>query len=337
VVAGLTRTVFGQAMKKGDIYTVAGDGTNGFTGDGGPGPSAWVSNPAEVTADAAGNLLIADAGNIRIRVVAAHTGTYYGQAMTAGDIYTVAGDGTRGFAGDGGLATSAELSSAKGIAVDSAGNLVIADTFNERIRVMAAKTGTYYGQAMTARHIYTIAGDGTLGYSADGVPATTSALCESAGVGTDAAGNVLISDYCNNRIRVVAAHTGTYYGQAMTAGDIYTIAGDGTNGSSGDGGPATGAALNLPEGVTVDGAGNVVIADTYNGRIRVVAAQTRTFYGQAMTAGDIYTIAGGAASGLGDGGLATKAELNAPQTVTVDGTGLLIADTLDNRIRLVTG
>jgi secreted PhoX family phosphatase len=270
VVAGLTRTVFGQAMKKGDIYTVAGDGTNGFTGDGGPGPSAWVSNPAEVTADAAGNLLIADAGNIRIRVVAAHTGTYYGQAMTAGDIYTVAGDGTRGFAGDGGLATSAELSSAKGIAVDSAGNLVIADTFNERIRVMAAKTGTYYGQA-------------------------------------------------------------------MTAGDIYTIAGDGTNGSAGDGGPATGAALNLPEGVTVDGAGNVVIADTYNGRIRMVAAQTRTFYGQAMTAGDIYTIAGGAASGLGDGGLATKAELNAPQTVTVDGTGLLIADTLDNRIRLVTG
>ena len=108
----------------------------------------------------------------------------------------------------------------------------------------------------------------------------------------DAAGNVLIADSDNNRVRVVAERTGTFYGKAMTAGDIYTIAGDGTGGLSGDRGPATKAGLFRPAGVAVDAAGNVLIADTLNNRVRVVAERTGTFYGQPMTAGDIYTIAG---------------------------------------------
>ena len=126
--------------------------------------------------DGAGNLLIADTGNNRVRVVAASTGTFYGQAMTAGDIYTVAGDGTGGFSGDGGPATSAELDYPAGVAVDGAGNLVIADTGNNRVRVVAASTGTFYGQAMTAGDIYTVAGDGTGGFSGDGGPATSAEL-----------------------------------------------------------------------------------------------------------------------------------------------------------------
>ena len=263
--------------------------------------------------DGAGNLVIADTDNDRVRVVAASTGTFYGQAMTAGDIYTVAGDGKAGFSGDGGPATSAELDYPDGVAVDGAGNLVIADTGNNRVRVVAASTGTFYGQAMTAGDIYTVAGDGTAGFSGDGGPATSAELNDPAGVAVDGAGNLVIADTSNNRVRVVAASTGTFYGQAMTAGDIYTVAGDGTGGFSGDGGPATSAELDSPYGVAVDGAGNLVIADTDNNRVRVVAASTGTFYGQAMTAGDIYTVAGDGTSGFsGDGGPATSAELAYP-------------------------
>src|SRR6202042_1211205 len=112
-----TGTFYGQAMTAGDIYTVAGDGTQGFSGDGGPATSAWLHFPEEVVADGAGNLLIADTFNHRIRVVAARAGTFYGQAMTAGDIYTVAGDGTQGFSGDGDPATGAELDRPGGVAV----------------------------------------------------------------------------------------------------------------------------------------------------------------------------------------------------------------------------
>jgi sugar lactone lactonase YvrE len=193
----------------------------------------------------------------------------------------------QGFSGDGGPATSAELYFPQGVAVDGAGNLVIADTTNGRIRVVAASTGTFYSQAMTAGHIYTVAGDGTEGFSGDGGPATSAELGLPRSVAVDGAGNLVIADTTNGRIRVVAASIGTFYGQPMTAGDIYTVAGDGTEGFSGDGGPATSAGLHGPDGVAVDGAGNLVIADTFNQRVRVVAGSTGTFYGQPMTAGDI--------------------------------------------------
>jgi hypothetical protein len=158
-----------------------------------------------------------------------------------------------------------------GVAVDAAGNLVIADTSNDRVRVVAATTGTFYGQAMTAGDIYTVAGDGTAGYAGDGGPATSAELNEPSGVTADAAGNLVIGDTANSRVRVVAATTGTFYGQAMTAGDIYTVAGDGTPGMSGDTGPATSAELNEPEGVAADGSGNLLIADSGNFRVRLVS------------------------------------------------------------------
>jgi secreted PhoX family phosphatase len=201
-------------------------------------------------------------------VVAARTGTFYVQAMTAGDIYTVAGNGAVGFSGDGGPATSAKLNDPGGVAVDGAGNLLIADGGNGRIRLVAHKTGTFYGQAMTGGDIYTVAGGGTDGLG-DGGPASSAELGP-AGVAVDGAGNLVIADDGNGRIRVVAASTGTFYGQAMTGGDIYTVAGNGTGGFSGDGGPATSAELSQLGGVAVDGAGNLLIADTYNHRIRVV-------------------------------------------------------------------
>jgi hypothetical protein len=334
VVAAATGSFYGQAMTAGDIYTVAGAGSRGFSGDGGPATSAELDFPAGLAVDGAGNLVIGDTGNERVRVVAAATGSFYGQAMTAGDIYTVAGDGTEGFSGDGGPATAAELGNMSAVTVDGAGNLVIADI--GRVRVVAAATGSFYGQAMTAGDIYTMAGTGGPGFSGDGAQAARAQLHGPEGVASDGAGNMVIADAGNNRVRVVAAATGTFYGKAMTARDIYTVAGAGGPGFSGDGARATRAELNGPGDVALDAAGNLVIADTGNNRVRVVAAATGTFYGKPMTAGDIYTVAGGGTAGLGDGGPGTGAELSTPGAVAVDGAGnLVIADSDDNRVRVV--
>jgi hypothetical protein len=339
VVAEKTGTFYGQAMTTGDIYTVAGNGTQGFSGDGGAATSAELNDPNDVVTDAAGNLVIADTANSRIRVVAATTGAFYGQAMTAGRIYTVAGNGTAGFSGTGSPATSAELDEPQGVTVDGSGNLVVADSMNNRVRVVAAGTGTFYTKSMTAGDIYTIAGNGTIQFSWDGGPATAAELLAPEGVAVDKAGNMVLADTNNNQIRVAAASTGTFYGQPMTAGDIYNVAGSGKRAFSGDGGPATSAALRSPYGIATDSAGDLLIADTFNSRARMVAATTGTFFGQAMTAGDIYTIAGNGKVGFaGDGGPATSAKLGNPEGSAADGAGnLVIADTGNNRIRVVGG
>jgi len=338
LVAAHSGRSYGQAMKAGHIYSIAGTGIYPptFFGDGGPATHALLSFPWGLARDAAGNLVIADQSNGRVRVVAATTGSFYGQAMTAGDIYTVAGGGTS-FPGDGGPATSAALNGPRGVAVDGAGNLVITDTFHQRVRVVAVRTGTFYRRAMTAGDIYTVAGNGGLGFSGDGGPATHAELANPALAIVDGAGNLVIADDDNSRVRVVAARTGTSYGQPMTAGDIYTVAGGGT--SLGDGGPATRAELSEPEAVTFDGAGNLVIADSGNSRVRVVAAHAGTFYGQAMTAGDIYSIAGtGSSSFSGDGGPGTKADAGTPVGVVAgSGGSVLFADGINNRIRMVSG
>ena len=339
-VAVKSGTFYGQAMTADHIYTVAGDGTHGYSGDGGQATKAELSIPDGVTVDAAGDLLIADFGNDRVRMVAETSGTFYGQAMTVGDIYTVAGNGTPWFFGDGGpathaeLGTQAELNVQTGLAVDAAGNVLLADDGNSRVRLVAATSGTFYGQAMTAGDIYTVAGDGTQGFSGDGGAATKAELNEPADAAVGAAGNVLIADGGNNRVRLVAAKSGTFFGRAMTAGHIYTVAGNGTAGFAGDGGPATSAELSFPEGVAADAAGNVLIADVGSDRVRLVAAKSGTFYGQAMTAGHIYTVAGGGTGG--NRGPATQASLDHPSDVVADATGnLVIADTLHHRIRVV--
>jgi hypothetical protein len=322
MIAATSGTFYGIAMTAGDIYTVAGDGSIGFSGDGGPATSAELSGPQSVAAGAAGNLVISDTDNERVRVVAAASGTFYGIAMTAGDIYTVAGDGRFGFAGDRGPATSAELADPQGVTVDPAGNLIIADSFNDRIRVVAATSGTFYGIAMTAGDIYTVAGDGTAAFAGDGGPATAAELYFPNATAVDGAGNLVIADYFNNRIRVVAAKSGTFYGQAMTAGDIYTVAGTGNPGFSGDGGPATAANLGFPSSVAVDRAGNLVISMPYTGRVRVVAVKSGTDYDQAMTAGDIYTVAGtGLLFESGNTGKTLNAELSSPSSIAVDPSG----------------
>jgi sugar lactone lactonase YvrE len=337
VLAGTTGTFYGQAMTAGDSYTIAGTGAVGHSGDGGPASIATLDNPQAIAIDPAGNVLIADTRSNRLRVVAETSGTFYGQAMNAGFIYTVAGGGTAG-TGNGIPATTATLGFANGVAVDGSGNLVIA-TSKQRVRVVAVTTGTFYGQAMTAGDIYTVAGSGGVGFSGDGGPAIKAHIYNPQSVSVDAQGNLVVADTGNSRIRVVAATTGTFYGQAMTAGDIYTVAGGGNSGL-GDDGAATSAELSVPQDATIDSAGNLVIADTDDSRIRVVAETTSTFYGQAMIAGDIYTVAGNGNSSAfsGDGGPATGAVISGPEAAIADPAGdLLISDTGNNRVREVAG
>jgi uncharacterized protein (TIGR03437 family) len=278
-----------RKVSDGVITTVAGGGVLGFNGDNGPATSAQLDFPYGVAVDSAGSLYIADTNNNRIRKV------------TKGVITTVAGNGAPGFTGDNVAATGARLNQPHGVAVDSAGNLYIADTKNFRIR------------KVTNGVISTVAGNGTYGSSGDNGPATSAELAGPLGLAVDSAGNLYIADGDNSRIRKV------------WNGVITTAAGNGTQGFSGDNGPATSAQLNDPSGVAVDSAGNLYIADGPDNRIRKV------------TNGVITTVAGGGSSGLGDNGPATNAQLNGPKGVAVDSAGnLYIADSGNNRIRVLT-
>ena len=285
------------AAGTGIITTVAGSGETTFSGDGVPATSAMLRFPYGLAMDGGGNLFIADANNHRVRRVAAGTRV----------ITTVAGNGTFAYRGDGLPATSASLFFPQGVAVDGGGNLFIADTYNHRIRRVAADTGV----------ITTVAGTGTAGFSGDGEAATSARLWNPAVAAVDGSGNLFIADTTNHRIRRVAADTGV----------ITTVAGNGTAGFRGDGVPATSTSLNSPQGVALDGSGNLFIADTLSSRIRRVAADT----------GVITTVAGNGTAGFrGDGVPATSTSLNAPMAPAVDGSGnLFIADSSNQRIRRV--
>ena len=335
-----TGTQWGQSMTVGDVYKLAGQpGVTGHTGDGGAANSSYFDGPQGVALDAAGDLYIADSSNNRVQEIAATTHSQWGQSMTAGDVYTIAGSsvGTAGLTGDGGAATSALLSEPIGLSFDANGDLYVADFTNNRVQEVAATTHSQWGQSMTAGDVYTVAGSsaGTSGHSGDGAAATSATLSGPGMVVTDAAGDFYFTDYNNNRVQEVAAATGTQWGQSMTAGDIYTVAGSstGTWGQSGDGGAATSALLGGPEGMTLDSAGNIYIADDSNNRVQEVAAATGTQWGQSMTAGDIYTVAGsssGSSGSSGDGGAATSALFAGTSAVALDPQGDLIIDDWSN-------
>jgi YD repeat-containing protein len=351
-VAGTTHTQWGISMTAGDVYTIAGSssGSSGHSGDSGVATSALLMNPAGVAVDSAGDLYIVDEGNHRIQEVAAATGTQWGISMTANDIYTIAGNssGTSGSTGDGGAATSALLDLPRNVAFDSSGNLYISDQDNNRIQMVAknsCSSSCAFGLgSTTANDIYTVAGSssGTSGSTGDGGAATSALLNAPKGLAFDAAGNLYVVDANNNRLQEVAAATGTQWGISMTADDIYTVAGSssGTSGDTGDGGAATSALLNAPRDVTLDGSGDLYIADGGNNRVQEIAAATGTQWGQSMTADDIYTVAGsstGSSGYSGDGGPATSALFDVPGGIAIDSSGdLFITDEANNEVREVT-
>ena len=331
----------------GTISTIAGTSSQGYSGDGGPAAAARLFTPVGVAVDNGGNLRISDSGNARIRSVTASgtIATLVGGALgdgglgifgylnqpagvardnagntwiadtnnnrvrqvsASGAIATVVGTGAAGFGGDGGAAAGALLNAPRGLALDTSGNLYIADTNNYRVR-----------KVTPAGTITTVAGNGVCcGHTGDGGVATSAQIGLAYGLAADAAGNLYIADIDNNLVRKVAA-----------SGTITTVAGNGAYGFAGDGGPAIAADFRDPYGVAVDSSGNLYIADRYNYRVRMVSAS-----------GTVTTVAGnGNCCFSGDGGAATSALLDQPSGVAVDAAGsLYISDFYNNRIRKVT-
>ncbi|MBI4764608.1 MAG: carboxypeptidase regulatory-like domain-containing protein [Deltaproteobacteria bacterium] len=278
--------------RNGIITTLAGNNQWYFSGDGGPATQAGLGNPTAVAVDDAGNVYIA--ASYRIRKV-----------NSGGIITTIAGNGQSGYNGDGIPATQASFSTPSGIFVDPAGNLYLADSSNNRIR-----------KVDTNGIITTVAGNGQLGFSGDGGPAVQAKLWGPCSVALDDNGNIYISDAVNHRIRKVD-----------TSGIITTVAGNGQQGFSGDGGPAIQAQFNNLRGISVDGVGNIFLSDRNNERIRKV-----------NTSGIITTIAGSGIQGYGgDGGPAPQGALNYPEGVAIDSQGnIYIAEMFNNRIRKVS-
>jgi len=313
------------AAQTGMISTVAGTGYCGYSGDGGLATGAMLNSPTGVALESSGNIIIADNNNCLVREVSASSGVI---STVAGIPPDITGLLHCGLSGDGGLATSAKVGFANGVAVDGSGNIIIADTTNCAIRKVSTSTGI----------ISTVASTGTCGYSGDGGLAISAQLNQPYGVAVDSSGNFFIADTSNCVIRKVSSSNS----------DISTVAGNDTLGCgySGDEAPATGAQLNQPYGVAVDGFGNFFIADYQNSVIREVSAAT----------GSISTFAGvvvpdpnhaGKMIGLpaysGDGYPATDAELgflnNTPyaEGVATDRSGnVFIADTANNVIREVS-
>jgi uncharacterized protein (TIGR03437 family) len=289
-----------KISSNGIITTVAGNGTPGYSGDGGAATGAQINTPTGVCADPSGTLYIAEPGNQRIRKV-----------DTSGIITTFAGNGSSAYSGDGGPAASASFYNAVRCAVDASGNVLVADQSNHRIRKItpAGIVTTFAGNG---------AGTPAAGtFSGDGGSAITAGLNNPTAICIDSSGSVYIADQFNQRIRKVASN-----------GTITTIAGTGSAGFGGDGGSASSALLNYPGGIAVDSSGDLYFNDDVNFRTRMISA-----------AGIITTVAGTGSQGFsGDGGAATSATLNGNFGITLDLLGnLYIADSTNNRIREVYG
>jgi sugar lactone lactonase YvrE len=272
------------------VTTVAG----GFVGDGRAATKASFQIPTEAVRDKKGNTYVTDQTAQRIRKI-----------TSTGIISTYAGTGIAGYSGDGGPASSARVNYPLGMTLDAAGDIVFADSGNNRVRKIDV-----------SGKISTIAGNGTAGYSGDGGPATLASLNTPWGVTYDSAGNLYISDYFNNVVRKVD-----------TAGTITTYAGkSGPPGYCGDGGPATQACLNGPKGLVTDTHGNFYLADAFNHRVR-----------QVNSAGTISTFAGNGKNGFsGDRGPAKQAKIGTPKGLALNGGLLYIANGGSSRVRSVT-
>lgn len=277
------------------ISTYAGSGKGGFAGDGGPATAAKLLSPQGMAFDKQGNLYLAEIFNQDVRKISA-----------TGIITTYAGTGSSGYTGDGGQATTATFNEPVSVAVDSGGNVYVADELNDVVRKITP-----------AGIISTVAGNGTSGFKGDGGPATAAEITTPTDIAFDSSWNMYISDD-NNYIRKVDVHTGI----------ITSVVGCGNEGYAGDGGPATAAEIDGPIGIALDKAGDIFIVDNDNGRIREAYAST----------GIINTIVGNGGTGFsGDSGMATAAEVDLPFYVKLDAAGnLYFTDGGNNRVRMVT-
>ncbi len=319
-------------------------GSAPYCGDTGSATSAQFNGPTGTAVDAQGDVFIVDHLDNVVRMVPKTSGTYFGQAMTGGDIYTIAGNytqcspsGSAPYCGDTGLATSAQLNGPTYVTLDPSGNLYISDGGSDGvIRMVPRSSGTYFGQSMTADHIYKVAGD-----------YTTQSIKYPEGLAYDsAAGSLYIADNGNETIDLLQSngtliHVVGTYGTGCTQAPSPTTCGNNV--------PAGSAYLWGPTGIALDAEGDLFIADSFDDEVRMVPLASGTYYGQTMTADYIYDIAGSYApctnlGSCGDGGIATSATLSDPQGLVVDSTtpsapvpNVYIADSNDQEVRVVVG
>jgi len=279
------------------MQSMAGTGAGGYSGDGGPAKAAALNNPFHCSQDRQGNFYIADTFNHCIRKVDAKTSR----------ISTVAGNGQRGYTGDGGSATAATLNEPYGVLPDRDGHLFIVDRLNAVIRRVDAKSG----------QISTYTGNGQKGYSGDGGPASAASMREPNALDFDPEGNLYVADVSDNRIRRIDRTTGV----------ISTVSGTGKREFTGDGGPAVQAGIQGARGVAFDREGNMFLCEREGNRIRRVDRKT----------GVIRTIAGTGAKGYsGDGGPALQATFNGPKWIHVGPDGdVYVVDTENHCVRRI--
>jgi hypothetical protein len=283
---------------------------------------AVLDTPGGLALDAAGDLFIADTGHCRVLVLPARAGTRYGLHLQPGHVATVAG-GSCGGAGT--------IGHPSAVAVDTRGDVYIAEATAQRVQLVRP----------AGRNVVTVAGTGRAGFNGDGLAGAASELDEPTGVAVDAAGDVFVADTANCRVRVLPAASTTLFGQAVTAGHLFTVAGTGVCGSEGQGGPVAAAQLWNPVAVAVDRAGDLLVADDGDQSVLLAPARGGTFYGTGIGAGDIGVVVGGTGGYqpyLADGVPATgvAAELNDPRGIAVGPTGaLFVTDGLMQVIRVV--
>ena len=281
-----------------------------------------LEDPGGLALDAAGDLFVADTGQCRVLVVPARSGTLDGRPVRAGRATTLVGGGCTGHAA---------LGHPSAVAVDGHGDVFVAEAVDQR--VVAVRAGS--------RTVVPVAGTGTAGYNGNGLAATSSQLDQPTGVALDAAGDLFIADTANCRVRVLPAAATTLFGQATTAGHLFTVAGTGVCGSAGQGGPLAGAELWNPVAVAVDGAGDLLVADNGDQSVLLAPARTGSFYGVAIDAGDIGVVAGGTGGYqpyLQDGvpAVGVAAELNDLRGIAVGPTdALFVTDGLMQVVRVV--
>jgi sugar lactone lactonase YvrE len=270
------------------VSAVGGTGTQATTGDGGAATSAALNSPSAIAFDAAGDLYVCEAGGANVRMI-----------DTNGTITSPIGSGAAGFSGDGGSASAARLNSTRGIAIAPDGTIYVSDSANNRVR------------AVSGGVITTVAGTGGAGFAGDGGPATAAQLNQPRGLAVAPDGSLYVADSANHAVRRIS-----------TNGTITTVAGTGTAGDSGDGGPATAAAMQSPFAVAFGSAGTFYVVDRDAHRVR------------RITGGVITTVAGtGTPGAAGTGGAATSAQLNGPSDVVLDTAGALyIADSSNSRV-----
>ncbi len=327
VVPAIGGTRYGLHLRTGQAATVAGGSCSG---------AGSIGHPSGVAVDAQGDVYIAEATAQRVQVV----------RPTGRAVVAVAGTGRAGFNGDGLAGPASELDEPTGVAVDGTGDVVIADTANCRVRVLAARSATAFGRVMTVGHLYTVAGTGVCGSAGQGGPLVAAQLWNPVAVAVDSAGDLFVADFGDQSVLLAPAHAGTYYGTPVGAGDIGVVVG-GTGSYQpylADGVPAVSAAseLNDPSGLAIGPTGALFVTDGLMSVVRVVPSTTGLLFGRAMKAGDLYSVAGAlpvaTAEGTGDGTRWVLTRMGTPIGIAVSSAGALYySDASLDMVRVIQG